>query len=276
MATRSRPIASHSRGYALVIVLWSIGLLALLGTQLTTTTRVQLRLATQGRDQAIAEAAADGAIRETMFLLLGGLPVGAADRPFRRRIGGVDVWIQTEDDAGKINPNAASRDVLRGLMVSVGVDQPRAALLSGEIADWRTRTESSVLGGMKIDRYRDHRLPYRWGDRGFTSVDEIGLVPDMIPEILSRLRPWLSVYHEGGVADLTGGSPASAAVADAKLANRAVEPAFSGQNIVVHVTAVASVADRAKFVRSAVLRLRGNVTPEAGAMRSVIQVLTWE
>jgi general secretion pathway protein K len=276
VTTTARRIASRPCGFALVIVLWSMGLLALLGTRLTTTTRVQLHLAMQGRDQAMAEAAADGAIRETMFLLLGGLQVGAADWQFHRRIGGVDVRIQIEDESSKINPNFASRDVLRGLMVSVGVDQPGATLLSGEIADWRVRTETSVLGGAKIDRYRDHGLPYRWGGRGFTSVDEIGLIPDMTPEILARLRPWLSVYHEGGVTDPTGGSLASAAVADARLANRVVEPTFSSQNIIVHVTAAASVAGRAKFVRSAVLRLRGNRTSEAGAMRGVIQVLTWE
>src|SRR6202011_359383 len=56
-----------ARGFVLLIVLWSVGLLALLGAQLTATARVQLRMAMVARDTAIVEAAADGAIRQAMF-----------------------------------------------------------------------------------------------------------------------------------------------------------------------------------------------------------------
>jgi general secretion pathway protein K len=266
---------ANTRGFALVIVVWSIGLLALLGTQLTTTSRVGLRLAMQRRDLAQAEAAADGAVREAMFLLLGGKAMGAAAPPVLLRIGDAQVRIVVEDEAIRINPNAAPRDVLRGLLASLGVDPPRAALLAAEIADWRSRSQTSVLGGMKIDRYREYGLPYRWGGRGFESVDEMSLLPDITPEILARVRPWLSVYHEGDVADPTRASSAGAAIRDAKLSSQATEPILSTQNVIARVTAVANLAGRAKFERSAVLRLRANAPPDAVGMRRVIQVLTW-
>jgi general secretion pathway protein K len=269
-----RPARPRSRGFALVIVLWSLGMLALLGTQLTATTRVQLRLATQARDQAEAEAAADGAAREAAFILLGGGRVGSPARPMRVRVGEVDVNILAEDEAAKINPNAVSKDVLRGLLVAIGVDQARAALLAGEIADWRTRSQDSVLGGLKIDQYRDHGLPYRSGDHPFYSVDEIGLIPDMTPEILARLRLWLSVYHEGGVSDPSGASPAAAAIGDAGMSHSgAAGPGFVSGNVVWRVTAAAVIPGRARFVRSAVVRLRGEATAADG---DPVQILTWE
>jgi general secretion pathway protein K len=240
-----------------VIVLWSLGMLALLGAQLTAATRVQLRLAAQARDQAMAEAAADGATRQAIFILLGGGRIGPASQPVRIRVGEVNVAITAEDEATKINPNAASRDVLRGLLLAVGVDQPRAALLANEIADWRLRDPESVMGGLKIDQYREHGLPYRSADLPFYSVDEIGLIPDMTPEILARLRPGLSVFHEGGVSD-----------------TRRPTSAETGQGLVVmRLTAAAVIPGRARFVRSATVRIRADTRAAEG---DLIQILAWE
>jgi general secretion pathway protein K len=272
-----RPNDSRSRGFALVIVLWSLGMLALFGTQLTATTRAQLRLAIQARDQAVVEAAADGATREAMFVLLGGGRIGSSRRPMHVRIGEADVDVLTDDEAGKINPNAVSKDVLRGLLVAVGVDSARAAQIAGEIADWRIRNPASVLGGLKIDQYREHGLPYRSGDHPFSSLDEMALLPDMTPDILARLRPWLSVYHEGSVSDPGGASPAGVAVGDTGLSRAGAASSNSvSQNIVMRVMAAAVIPGRARFVRSAVVRLRTDAATEPGTGGNLIQVLTWE
>ena len=77
----------RSRGFALVIVPWSMAMLALLGTQLTSTARLQMRLAAAARDTAIAEAAADGAIQHVMFALCTGgqLDAGGRGRAYSHR-----------------------------------------------------------------------------------------------------------------------------------------------------------------------------------------------
>jgi general secretion pathway protein K len=273
-AMTSRQVASHPRGFALVIVLWSLGMLALLGTQMTATTRVQLHLAAQARDQAMAEQAADGTIRQAAFILLGGGRLGAAGTPMHIRIGDVEVAFSATDEAAKIDPNAASKDVWRALLVAVGVDPARATILAGEIADWRTRTAVSSFGGAKIDLYRDRGLPYGSADHPFYSVDEIGLVPDMTPDILARLRPWLSVYHEGDVDDPGTATLAGVAVADAGN-SKSGGRLFSG-NIVMRVTAVAAIPGRARFVRSAVVRIRADPDAEAETAGDLVQILTWE
>ena len=271
----SRPEATTSnRGFALVIVLWSLGMLALLGTQMTATTRVQLRLAAQARDQAIAEAATEGAIRQAAFVLLGGGRLGAVAAPMRMRIGEVEVAISATDEAAKIDPNAVSKDVWRALLVAVGVDPARATALAGEIADWRTRTAASATGGAKIDLYRERGLPYRSADHPFYSVDEIGLIPDMTPDILARLRPFLSVYHEGDVDDPTGATPAGLAVADTGSSNSANRS--SSRNVIMRVTAVGAIPGRARFVRSAVVRIRADPAAEPEAAGDLVQILTWE
>jgi general secretion pathway protein K len=270
----SQQAASRSRGFALVVVLWSLGMLALLGTQMTAATRVQLRLAAQARDQAMAEEAADGAIRQAAFILLGGGRLGSAGAPMRIRFGEADVAVSAVDEAAKIDPNAVSKDVWRALLVAVGVDPAHATALAGEIADWRTRTPAATPGGAKIDLYRDRGLPYRSADHPFYSVEEIGLIPDMTPDILARLRPWLSVYHEGDVDDPSGATPAGVAVADTS--NAKSGNSFSGRNIIMRVTAVAAIPGRARFARSAVVRIRADPAAEPETAGDLVQVLTWE
>jgi general secretion pathway protein K len=263
-----RHAASRARGFALVIVLWSLGMLALLGTQMTSTTRVQLRLAAQARDQAMAEAAADGAIQQAAFILFGGGRLGPAVAPMRIRVGDVAVGVSASDEAAKIDPNAVSKEVWRGLLVAIGMDTARATSLAGEVADWRTRSATSSLGGAKIDFYRDRGLPYRSADHPFYSVDEIGLVPDMTPDILARLRPRLSVYHEGDGDDPSG---TAADVGSSKSDSR-----LSSRNIIMRITATAAIPGRSRFVRSAVVRIRTDPAAEPETAGDLVQILTWE
>lgn len=81
----------RDRGFALLIVLWAVVLLALLATRLMAAGRTELQLSANLRGAAEAEAAADGAVQEAMFHLLNpsdAWRADGADRPtgpcFRR------------------------------------------------------------------------------------------------------------------------------------------------------------------------------------------------
>src|SRR5215831_8873131 len=67
VAMRPLPGTARQRGFALLIVLWSMALLALIGTRITAAGRAGAQLATNLRASAIAEAAADGAVFEALF-----------------------------------------------------------------------------------------------------------------------------------------------------------------------------------------------------------------
>src|SRR5277367_4288128 len=67
-AEREPPHAQ--RGFALLIVLWTLVLLVLLVTQLTAAGRTETRIAANLRSGAAAEAAAEGAVYEALFHLL--------------------------------------------------------------------------------------------------------------------------------------------------------------------------------------------------------------
>ncbi|MDR3535940.1 MAG: hypothetical protein P4L71_05530, partial [Acetobacteraceae bacterium] len=71
--TRLRATAREA-GFALLLVLWSLVLLSLILTQLLSAGRSEAQLAGNLRNAAMAEAIADGAVREAVFHLLGGTP----------------------------------------------------------------------------------------------------------------------------------------------------------------------------------------------------------
>ena len=68
--------ARRSRGFALLIVLWTVTLLALLGSHITGAARRAASISTLLHDAAQAEALADGLVNEAIFHLLDPSPRG--------------------------------------------------------------------------------------------------------------------------------------------------------------------------------------------------------
>jgi general secretion pathway protein K len=122
-------------GFALLVVLWSLSLLALIGTHVTATGRAEAQLAANLRGAA-AEAAADGALHRAVFHLLDPPPRRWLPDGVPREIalpgGGVAV-VRVETEAGKINPNLAPAGLLQALLVGAGAEPRAAASLAAAI-----------------------------------------------------------------------------------------------------------------------------------------------
>lgn len=262
----------RERGFALLIVLWTLGLLALLGSQLTAAGRVETRLAANLRANAVVEAAADGAVHEAVLRLLQGAwrPDGARHA---LRVGSVAVEVRVEDEAGKVNPNFVLLPVLQALLRNVGLDPTRAASLAAAIVDWRTRTQMPLPGGAKTPQYRAAGLSYGPAGRPFADLDELGLVLGMTPDLLARLKPRLSVYNESDVRQAAADDVTDQALAEARLSRGPGDGlSFQTQNVVATVRASAVGPGGGRFTRQAVVRIKAEPGPE----EMPYQILTWE
>jgi hypothetical protein len=82
------------------------------------------------------------------------------------------------------------------------------------------------------------------------------------------------VYHEGAVDDPTGATPAGLAGADTGSSKSGANS--PGRNIIMRVTAVGAIPGRARFARSAVVRIRADPAAEPEAAGDLVQILTWE
>ncbi len=184
-ATRKR-----QRGFALLVVLWTVALLSLIATALIASARERAVAERLLLDSSVLEAAVDGASQHAIFALLdqsqAHWPADGAIHVVR--IGRVAVTVRIEDEARKINPNIASLARLRALLEQFGVAPADAANLAAAIVAWRTpgaRLPSGIGGA-------DDRP----AGAPFLNLEELGAVPGMTPDLLRRLRPFLTLFTD--------------------------------------------------------------------------------
>jgi general secretion pathway protein K len=268
----ARSEAKDQCGFALLITLWVLALLALLVTGLAAAGRSATQVAGNLRNASIAEAAADGGVQQAVFQLRSGTwrPDGSVHRAV---IGQAMVEIDIENEGGRINPNISSSAMLATLLGAVGADPAQARDLASTMVDWCTATTVSGAGGLKLDRYRQANLPYGPPSRPFTSVDEIGQVVGMSADLLSRLRPYISVYQSGGAGETANSSLLQNVLAVATMIDHGPVPIrFARPNKVLLVRSTAVLADGTRFVRTATVRLSLQARPGERDWK----ILTWK
>ncbi len=192
---------SRQRGFALLVVLSTAALLALIGTRLTATGRTEMQIARNITAAAVAEAAADGGVAEAIYHLLA--PPAQAwqpdGRPYRVGLGTAALEIRITSETGKLNPNTAPLALLAGLFRRIGLQPPEAERLAGAVFDWHTPGSLSSTGGDKVAAYRAAGRTDGPTGRPFEILDEMQAVLGMTPAILAALRPALSVYNAAGI-----------------------------------------------------------------------------
>jgi len=256
---RTIPGTARQRGFALLIVLWSMALLALIGTRITAAGHAEAQLATNLRANAIAEAAADGAVFEAVFHFMDGSAGHWPANGLAHRVAmpQAQVAVTLADESSKISLNNAPPPLLRGLLRVLGVNRQLAAVLTDQIVDWRSRSPIPHSLGAKWPQYKAAGRDWGPPSRPFRTVDELGMVLSMTPEILDRLRPYLSPYTYSTPKPDVAQPVIGAALADAAARGAAslgfdVEPTLA-------ITASAVSAGGGRFTRRAVIRLNGAV-----------------
>lgn len=210
--------ARGESGFALVLVLWVMALLALSATLLASATNGFVEITRNDAARTQATLLADAGIRIAMHELLRPDVPGAILR-FRPGAGatrcrlpdGEAVQIRIEDEAGKVDLNVASDQLLRALFRGLGVDNDRAEALADAIADYRDGDDEKRLNGAEAPEYA---AAGRAGPKNavLDSIVELGAVLGVSPDLFRRARPFLTV-HSG----LAGVDPHFAAPALAEL-----------------------------------------------------------
>ena len=251
--TRGHP---RQRGFALLIVLWTLALLALLGTQLLATSRQDTQLARNLLDAATLEAAANGAVQQAIFNLLDNSNRGwsADGTQHIIRLGRAIVAVQVDDEAGKVNPNIASPALLQALMQQVGTDQMTAAAVAASIVEWRLASGVANRPSPVALRYASAGRDYGPSGAAFASVGELGNVLGMTPQLLARLGPHLTVFTDSDPSVTTRDPVVAQALAAA--GQRDSDAGDAGVAL-VSVTAIARGPGRTRFTVHVVVRLNG-------------------
>jgi general secretion pathway protein K len=202
-----------SGGFALIIVLWTLALIAFITAQLVGTGRVEIRIASNLIGSATAEAAADGAVYQAIFGLLDPDPGRrwALDGNVRQfAIGDCGVTVRVEDEAARINPNLAPRGLVEALLRTTGSDAATAQRLSGAIGQWVGMADAPRPPDAVLSEYRAAGRNYGPPAEPLETLDELRRVLGMTPGVFAAIRPHLSLFA-AAVPSLTNPDPVVAA-----------------------------------------------------------------
>ena len=240
------------RGFALLIVLWTLVPLSLLIMMLTAAARSDAQLTTNLRSAAELEAMADGAIHTALFDLLQRGGASGNSPPAVMRLSGADVAVQVASQSGFVNPNVVAPDLLAALLVRLGVEPGHAFRIAAAIAEWRTPGRKAGRGGVKAAQYRAAGLDYGPPGAPFESLGELSDVLGMTPALLMVLTPHLTLYSDGDTDPALADPVVRAALRDVGIVARAGQASLAG---VVAITARAQRADGTRARRRAIIRV---------------------
>ncbi|MDE2184063.1 MAG: general secretion pathway protein GspK [Alphaproteobacteria bacterium] len=202
----------HGRaGWALVSVLWTLAMLAMMAAAVEAITLTAARFEHTVLVRTQLEADIDAGVARAVL--------GISDpRPQQRwRVDGAvenflyhgdAIAVSVQDENGRVDLNHADLTVLRRLLTSEGVAQ--AGKLADNIAAWRTPPGDDAADpvGATAAEYEAAGLAYRPRRGPFQSVSELNLMLGMTPELYARLAPDLTVYSHAADVDLSVAPPA--------------------------------------------------------------------
>ena len=247
------------RGFALIVVLWTLVLIAFIVAHLTASGRVETKIAGNLVANAQAAAAADGAISDAVFNLTDPQPerrwpIDGSTRTIA--IGATRIELRLDDEAARINPNLASPALMEALLKAVGTDAATARAIAAAIAAWIGTAAPPRTAEEIAAEYRAAGRDYGPPGEPLETIDELGQVLGVTPAVLAALRPHLSLFAPA-LPNPEHADPiiAAALAAAAKATTTAPpRPAPASNTLTVRITATAEGPGNARIARGAVIR----------------------
>ncbi len=206
MTGRAEPEqAGPAQGFALVLVLWVVIIMAVIASALLEEVRGQRRSAATDLEYTKLVAAADGGINRAILSF-----VDPAD-PLRFRIDGTPQAVDAADtsiavrvysEAGKINLNTVGPALLAHFFTMHGASATDAESTAAHIVAWRSPVVADTTDLEATDYMGAHR-PYLPRHAPFRTVGELRLVLGMTDDLQAAIAPVLCVYSNAPSVDIS-------------------------------------------------------------------------
>jgi general secretion pathway protein K len=256
-------------GFALIAVFWIIMVVGLFAAIVASRIGFDIERSGWAVDVGRVRAAADGAVEEAAFELIGrlgsgGLVTNLTDLArFEIVIDDIRVLVTLEDEDGKIDLNGAQPELLAALLDVVIQQDPTLATddsltLSERIADFRDIDNLRRLHGAEDPEYAAGGLAAGAKDAAFDTVGELGQVLGMTAGLAAAVQPYVTVYSGRSQFDPEAGSLELKPMIDAINAAGLTSSVAPSRRRVFSVTASAALPNGVAFTRSAGFRITGN------------------
>lgn len=286
----------REHGFALILVIWVLALLALLGAEVAADSRSAAVVSRNRLDLAQLQASADAGITLAVMGLLDPVVTArwqADGRVYNRQYAERNLAITIEDEGGKIDVNTAPIELIAGLLNEFGVDRNQQALITQAIRDRRAQfVPATPALSSPTGRLFGQSHVINLARLVFADVSELRLLPGMTRSLYQHLEPQITVYSQNPTINpMTASQPTLLAIPGAGPGDvDAVMASRSGGTMqldadelsklalyarvdtlhVVSITARATLPDGASFTRRAVVA----VSPDRPLEPA--RILRWE
>lgn len=250
-----------SGGFALILVLWTLVLIAFITAQLLGTARVETAIARNLVAEAAIGAAADGAVNQAIFGLLDPRPETgwALDGSVHElEIGGFRVDVQVQDEAGRINPNLAPPALLEGLLRVTGADAEIARQVSRAVGEWVGVAMTPERVAAALEDYRAAGLDHGPPAEPMETLDELQRVQGVTASVYAAIRPHLSLFAPAAEPALAHADPvvrAAVALAGGGRPTGQAAPKPFARGVVTARISVIAKGPSASATRTAIVRI---------------------
>jgi general secretion pathway protein K len=184
----------NARGFIVVAVLWILAALsALVLIYLIYVTNTAVVVAGSS-DRVQADALMTAGVELAAYQLTN---VNEALRPtsgtFNARVGTGQVSVTFRSEAARIDLNAASKGLLSGLMIGLGVNPSNVADYADRILAWRSPTEAGD-DDPENSFYRTSGVAYMPRHAPFPASEELWLVRGIPPLLVEKMLPFVTVF----------------------------------------------------------------------------------
>lgn len=191
---RSRPREPQDRGAALILVVWAIGLMAVMAAMVARDAHLDARESRMAREGLSARLLAESGVRLTLEKL--DSPAGAAPDafPFVCDLPEGRIIADVRPVSALVDLNAAQEDMLAALFLALGFDEREAAGAAARIADFRDADGTPRPGGAEAPDYYRAGLTHGPANRPFNRNGELAEVLGISARMLQAALPHLTVH----------------------------------------------------------------------------------
>ncbi|HJM82122.1 MAG TPA: type II secretion system minor pseudopilin GspK [Nitrospinota bacterium] len=210
---RNRILQSQS-GVALILTIFIVALLTITVFDFLYNSWIQATLATSYRDETKAYFAARSGQEVAKRILIADakskikldtLSEEWAQKAIPLPIDDTYAFLTIQDESGKINLNKLTSDkgyrndkwvaLFTRLLDQLGLDYTLAA----SIVDWSDKNSLISTGGAEDGYYLSLKNPYHSKNSRLDSLDELYLIKGITKEVMTKLRPHVTLWGDGPI-----------------------------------------------------------------------------
>jgi general secretion pathway protein K len=241
---------SNHAGFALVGVIWSLGLIILLGMAVIVGARYRTKVTSSYASVTAAAAAAESAINLAIAATLTRTSNQKVNFPLRCRMpGGERVTVTVEEEMGKVDLNTATPAVLARLFTALTLDQANGTRIAQRILQFR-----DPGSGREKDPYVRSTNDKPGDAARFTTIMQLDQIDGISPDLFRAALRFLTVRSGRAEPDGDSASPVLRELLnlDQKPAKPARGPAATAS---VTIRADVRSPDGTRFIREALVSL---------------------